>query len=102
MTRTSFALSLIFALVALAGFPALSMADQIAEPMDGATLAATAGGSEASITSVVSNNEIGYVGATGGIQNVYATGNSGLTTLIENTGNQVSISTATVVNVTYH
>lgn len=73
-----------------------------ATPLDSAALAAATGGNEASVNSTISSNSIGNVGYTGGIANVTASGNSGLTTLIENTGNQVSISTATVVNVNFH
>jgi hypothetical protein len=71
-------------------------------PLDNAALAAATGGSEASVTSVISENKIGDVGFTGGISNVSASGNSGLTTLIENTGNQVSIATSTTINVNFH
>ena len=70
--------------------------------MDAQALAATTGGSEVQMSSVISENSIGNVGFTGGVNGVYAIGNSGLTTMIENTGNQVSIATSTIVNITYH
>ena len=70
--------------------------------MDSDALASASGGSEASINSNVLGNSMGNVGFTGGVSNVTASNNSGLTTLIENTGNQVSISTATVVNLNLH
>jgi hypothetical protein len=76
-----------------------------AEPalmLDDKALAAATGGSEASVVSTISGNSIGNVGSTGNIWGSPLSGNSGLTTSIENSGNQVSISESTVVNVYLH
>ncbi|HEX3755365.1 MAG TPA: hypothetical protein VHV26_09845 [Rhizomicrobium sp.] len=50
----------------------------------------------------VSGNQIGGIGTTGTASGNGLTNNSGLTTLIANTGNQVVISQSTVVNVFLH
>ena len=103
--RNHFLTSMIFTVLFVAANPAPAMAEALnvgTPALDSAALAATTGTGEADVNSTISNNSIGNVGYTGGIANVSATNNSGLTTLIENTGNQVSISTATVVNVTFH
>lgn len=71
-------------------------------PMDNRALEAANGMGEADINSVVTGNSMGNVGYTGSVSGVSASNNSGLVTMIQNTGNQVSISTATVVNVYYH
>lgn len=97
--------SLILAALFVAVIPAVSHAEtanQGAVAMDSDALAKTSGGAEAETNSAIVGNSIGNVGYTGSISSVSATGNSGLTTMIENTGNQVSISTATVVNVNFH
>jgi hypothetical protein len=103
---TRFLFCVIFSSLIIAGSARPAFAAEAAGnqpvPMDSAALAAASGGSEASVDSTVSQNAIGNVGYTGGIANVSASGNSGLTTLIENTGNQVSIATSTVVNVNFH
>jgi hypothetical protein len=81
------------------------MADaDLPQAMDSKALASNAGAgeSQATVYSNVNGNTMGDVGYTGGVSGVSASNNSGLTTMIQNTGNQVSISTATVVNVTYH
>jgi hypothetical protein len=52
--------------------------------------------------SSVSGNQIGNVGATGVISASSLANNSGLTTLIANSGNQVVISQSTIVNVYLH
>ena len=70
-------------------------------PMTGDAMAKASGGSEAAINSKVYDNVMGDA-YSGNISAVNVTGNSGLTTAIQNTGNQVSIATATVVNVTFH
>lgn len=106
MTRSYLKISIFLSALFIAGNPSLGQAESMPLPMDGESLAATSGMGEttgiAETNSVISNNTIGDVGYTGGIANISASNNSGLTTLIENTGNQVSISTATVVNVNFH
>jgi hypothetical protein len=107
MTRLGFVSFLILAMLLVAGAPRPSFAEEAngaaaLAPMNGDALAAASGGSEAAITSNVVGNTMGNSGNTGSISNINVTGNSGLTTLIENSGNQVSISTSTVVNVTFH
>ena len=77
-------------------------------PLAHDTLSSYAGGSGISnaslstITSTVTDNSIGNVGYTGDISNNVSSGNSGLTTQIFNSGNQVSISQSTIVNVFLH
>jgi hypothetical protein len=56
----------------------------------------------ASNQSTVTGNQIGNVGATGIVSANSLANNSGLTTLIANSGNQVVISQSTVVNVFMH
>jgi hypothetical protein len=48
------------------------------------------------------NNSIGGSVATGGISNINVMGNAGLTSTVTNTGNMVSISQSTAINVTLH
>lgn len=78
------------------------------QPLDSGALQTYAGGSKnvfkntsiANATSISSGNSIhGDIGYTGGVSGNDLTGNSGLTTVIANTGNQVSISQSTIVNV---
>lgn len=108
MKLTKILYTLTIATIFTVGFGSVSFADTLPTPMDANALAAASGlgvdgnTSIAQVSSTISNNTIGDVGYTGGISNISATGNSGLTTMIENTGNQVSISTATVVNVNFH
>jgi hypothetical protein len=56
----------------------------------------------ASNQSTVTGNQLGNVGATGVVSANSLANNSGLTTLIANSGNQVVISQSTVVNVFLH
>lgn len=58
--------------------------------------------SSASIQSTVSQNSIGSIGTTGEINGNTVSNNSGITTLIANSGNQVSISQATSYFVYIH
>jgi hypothetical protein len=73
-----------------------------AQSMNTQDLASASGGSEADIDQEVYNNTIGSIGYTGNISGVYVENNAGVTNVIQNTGNQVSLATATVVNITYH
>ena len=108
MRRTNFLFSVILSALLIAGNVAVVRAESLPAPLDNNSLASASGLGETSnlsiaeTNSVVTGNTIGDVGYTGGISNISASNNSGLTTLIENTGNQVSISTATVVNVNFH
>ncbi len=82
--------------------------------LDSASLNQYAGGAEtettnitqfssAKVDSVVSDNTIsGGIGSTGTISNNSLVSNTGFTTLIANSGNQVSISQVTNVNVIFH
>lgn len=56
----------------------------------------------ASSQSSVTGNQIGNIGSTGAAGANTVSNNSGLTTLIANTGNQVVISQSTIVNVFLH
>jgi hypothetical protein len=94
--------SFILAMLFVATVPGIARAEETAVPMDSSALAKASGGAEAEVNSTIVGNSIGNVGYTGGVSNVSAYNNSGLTTLIENTGNQVSISTATTVNINLH
>ncbi len=99
MTRSSFSFFGILALMlALSG---TARAEEAMVPMDAADLSTATGGS-ATVNSTITGNTMGAVGTTGSISGINVGNNSGMTTLIENSGNQVSISTATVVNVTMH
>ncbi|HUY68259.1 MAG TPA: hypothetical protein VMV79_03045 [Alphaproteobacteria bacterium] len=78
-------------------------------PLSSGTLQDYAGGwsvlnnnSSASVAQNITGNSIGNVGFTGGVFGNSVSGNSGLTTLIANSGNQVSIAQSTVVNVFLH
>jgi hypothetical protein len=83
-------------------------------PMDSNTLSGYAGGSfsitndttnittTATASATSADNTIGNVGFTGGISNINVLGNAGLTSTITNTGNQVSISQSTAINISLH
>lgn len=58
--------------------------------------------SSADIASQVDGNHIGSIGMTGEIANNSINNNSGFTTLIANSGNQVSISQATSISIYVH
>lgn len=108
MKHSNFLFSILLSTILIVG-ASVARAETLPTPMDSNALAAASGlgtatsdTNTAEVNSAVSSNTIGNVGYTGGISNISASNNSGLTTLIENTGNQVSISTATVVTVNYH
>ena len=77
------------------------------QPLDSGALQANTGGTSvfsntsiASANSVSSNNQIhGDIGYTGSVSSTNLTSTNGVTTVIANTGNQVSISQSTIVNV---
>ena len=102
MTCTKILFSAMFSLLVLVGATSVCHAEAELAPMDTQALASTSGGAEAVVFSTVTGNVIGNVGNTGNVSNVSATNNSGLTTMIVNTGNQVSIATATAVTINYH
>lgn len=58
--------------------------------------------SSADISSAVNGNYIDSIGKTGEIANNSISGNNGFTTLIANSGNQVSISQATSIAIYLH
>jgi len=81
----------------------------LGDPLNAKSLNQLAGGSglisnnsQATVNSIITGNQIGNVGSTGSIVGNSLVGDSGLSTLISNSGNQVSISQATVVNVFLH
>lgn len=86
----------------ISGLTALSKGDlgQLAggaEPMDLALVT-----NQATNNSTVTGNTIGNIAGTGTISNNSMSATSGFTTLIANSGNQVSITQSTIVNVYLH
>ena len=88
--------------IGLAGVPALNAGELQALKGGEEPVALNLASSSATNTSTVSGNSIGNIGGTGGISSSALSGNSGLTTLIANSGNQVTISQSTIVNVFLH
>lgn len=83
--------------LALASLPTVS-ADSLSEVSGGMAIV----GSSADIKSSVDGNYIDTIGKTGEIANNSLSNNSGFTTLIANSGNQVSISQATAITIYVH
>jgi hypothetical protein len=113
MTATKLKLIAIIALSAFlaSGFAHAASSTSVlngATPLDQGALNSYAGGSglvnisSATVNSTISNNSIGNVGFTGEISDNVMSNNSGLSSMISNTGNQVSISQSTIVNVFLH
>jgi len=117
MTRFSFSILavLMFALVAIPSFAmasarALSALDGVAA-LDAVSLKNYSGGTATDPTITLnaianaaanSSGNSGTFGNNGDISQLSMSGNAGLTSIIANTGNQVSISQATTVNVFLH
>ncbi|MER2519375.1 MAG: hypothetical protein ABTQ34_01660 [Bdellovibrionales bacterium] len=106
--------------LSLVGAPQLASAEDAASPQDefalshlsgvsAETLNNISGGhtivtneSSANVKSEVSQNSIGSIGSTGEVFGNSLSNNSGFTTLIANSGNQVSISQSTSILVYMH